>query len=369
MALRRGPAGDTWQRESPDRAELERILGGDRELIGMLFEDSIADVLDRYVDDQRLKDALCGQGLIGTFAGPRDPGTASIHLMHSQGDLGGLGAVWGYVEGGMGRISYALAQAAHEAGAVLATGVPVAEIIPGEGVQTADGESIHAPIVIANADPKRTLGMLNGNVPSDFRERLEAWDVSSPVVKLNATLARPPSFTAAADGFDPYRAMVAIAPGLEATQEAVEAARRGEPAFGFAELYFQTAYDPSVAPEGKHVMSVFAQFAPYELAEGSWDSRRDEIAGKVLDGHRRPRAGLKGLHRATRGAGAARHRGADRPLRRTHLPGRGASPPDVGPPPGVAHARGRALHVRRRDPPGRIGDRAQWAGRGARCPG
>ncbi len=284
VALRRGPAGDTWQRESPDRAELERILGGDRELIGMLFEDSIEAVLDRYVDDQRLKDALCAQGLIGTFAGPRDPGTASIHLMHSQGDLGGLGAVWGYVEGGMGRISYALAQAAQEAGAVLATGVPVAEIIPGEGVQTADGESIHAPIVIANADPKRTLGMLNGNLPADFRERLEAWDVSSPVVKLNATLARPPSFEAAADGFDPYRAMVAIAPGLEATQEAVESARRGEPAFGFAELYFQTAYDPSVAPEGKHVMSVFAQFAPYDLAEGTWDSRRDEIAGKMLDG-------------------------------------------------------------------------------------
>ena len=90
-ALRQGSAGDTWQSESPDRAELERILDGDRELISILFEDSIADVLDRYIDDERLKHALFGQGVIGTFAGPRDPGTASIKLMHHQGDLQGLG--------------------------------------------------------------------------------------------------------------------------------------------------------------------------------------------------------------------------------------------------------------------------------------
>ena len=124
-ALRRGPAGDTWHRPSPSRAEIENLLGGDTELISILFEDSIADVLDRYIDDERLKQALWGQGVIGTFAGPRDPGTASIHLMHSQGDLQGLGSVWGYVEGGMGRISFAIAEAAMEAGAVIAAGVEV----------------------------------------------------------------------------------------------------------------------------------------------------------------------------------------------------------------------------------------------------
>ncbi len=138
--------------------------------------------------------------------------------------------------------------------------------------------------MIANADPKRTLAMLDGaEVPADYRDRLQAWEVASPVMKLNAALRRPPSFTAAGD-VDAYRAMVAITPGLDAAQEAVEAARRGEPRFGFAELYFQSAYDPSVAPEGHHVMSVFAQYAPYELAEGDWDSRRDEIADQILDG-------------------------------------------------------------------------------------
>ena len=284
LALRRGSAGDTWQGPSPSRAELERALGGDRELISILFEDSIADVLDRYIDDERIKHALFGQGVIGTFAGPRDPGTASIKLMHHQGDLLGLGSVWGYVEGGMGRVSFAIAQAALEAGATIAAGVPVAEILPGEGVRTAGGEFIRAPVAVANADPKRTLSMLDGaDLPAGYRERLEGWDVSSPVVKLNAALSRPPSFDAAGS-VDAYRAMVSITPGLDAAQEAVEAARRGEPRFGFAELYFQSAYDPSVAPEGKHVMSVFAQYAPYELDTGTWDERRDEIADLILDG-------------------------------------------------------------------------------------
>jgi phytoene dehydrogenase-like protein len=285
LALRNGAGGDTWQRPSPSREEIERILGGDAELISILFEDSIADVLDRHVDEPRIKDALFGQGVIGTFAGPRDPGTASIKLMHHQGDLNGLGSVWGYVRGGMGRISFAIAEAALEAGAQIACGVEVAEISPEEGIRTASGEFIRAPVVIANADPKRTLGMLDGaGLPAAFRARLEDWRVSSPVVKLNAALNRPPTFTARADGFGPIEAMIAITPGLDAAQDAVEAARRGEPRFGFADLYFQTAYDDSVAPHGKHVMSVFAQYAPYELAGGDWGSRRNEIADLILDG-------------------------------------------------------------------------------------
>ena len=285
-ALRRGPQGDTWHRPSPTRPEIEKLLGGDAELISTLFEDSIADVLDRYIDDERLKTALWGQGVIGTFAGPRDPGTAAVHLMHSQGDLQGQGSVWGYVDGGMGRISFAIAEAAMDAGAVIAAGVEVARIDPGEGVHLASGEFIPAPVVVANADPKRTLAMLDeADFDADYRARLEAWRVASPVVKLNAALSRPPTFTAAANGdVDPYRAMVSISPSVDDGQAAVDAARRGEPRFGFAELYFQTAYDASVAPEGKHVMSVFSQYAPYELAEGDWDSRRQEVADLILDG-------------------------------------------------------------------------------------
>ncbi len=283
--LRAGPAGDTWQAPSPSRGELEAALGGDATLVSIAFEESIAATLERFIDDERLRNALAPQGLIGTFAGPRDRGTASIRLMHHQGDLLGLGSVWGYVEGGMGRVSFAIAEAALEAGAQLAAGVPVARVIPGEGVELESGEAIRAPVVVCNADPKRLLAMLadaDGAVPADYRRRLERWDVSSPVMKLNVAMRAVPTFKAAAD-LDPYRSMVCISPSIDKQQAACEAARRGEPAFGFCELYFQSAYDPSVAPPGHHVMSVFAQYAPYELATGSWDTRRDEIADLVLD--------------------------------------------------------------------------------------
>lgn len=283
LALRAGAAGDTWRGESPTRAELEKALGHDGELISVLFEESIADTLDRYVTDQRMKDGLYGQGVIGAWAGPRDPGTASIKLMHFQGDLLGQGPLWGYVEGGMGQVSFAIAQAARDAGAQLATGVTVAEILPGEGVRLEGGELIRAATVVSNADPKRTVSLLDpAAVPDHYRARVDGWQIRSPVVKLNAALHRLPRFPAAS-GFKAHRAMIDVTRGLDAAQDAFADAERGVPNIGFSEVYFQTAYDPSVAPSGRHVVSVFAQYAPYTLAEGTWDSRRGEIAGLILD--------------------------------------------------------------------------------------
>ena len=292
--------------------------------------------------DPRLIHALFGQGVIGAFAGPRDPGTSSIKLMHHQGDLLGLGSVWGYVEGGMGRVSFAIAEAAREAGAVIAAGVPVAAITPGEGVELESGDFIRGRVVVSNADPKRTLAMLDSaGPPPAFRKRLEDWQVRSPVVKLNAGLSRLPTFTAAGS-FEPHRAMVTITPGVDAAQEAFESCKRGEPAIGFAELYFQTGYDPTVAPPGRHVMSVFAQYAPYELADGDWDTRRDEIDEPDARRDRRLRARRPRLRRAQRSARSTRHRGARRPDRRPHLSGRGAARPDVGKPLRPPHSDRRA---------------------------
>ncbi len=247
--------------------------------------------------DERLRTALHGQGIIGTFAGPRDPGTAAVHAMHSLGTLDGKPGAWGYVEGGMGRVSLALADAATEAGAVILTGVPVAAILPGttEGgpaVALEGGETIRGGAVVSNADPKRTLALCQaggGDLPPgfvDFADKVDGWRSESPVVKINCGLSRLPAFTAAArpgyDGPPPYRAMVTVSTGTDATQAACEAARRGEPAPAWCELYFQTAYDGSVAPPGAHTMSVFAQYVPYALAEGDWDQRRDEIADRVI---------------------------------------------------------------------------------------
>ena len=274
------PDRDTWIGDAPDRAALEELFADDPEARDVLFEASIADVVERHVRDERLRIALHGQGVIGTYAGPRDPGTAWIHAMHSLGLIGG----WSYVEGGMGRISFCLADAARDAGAVVATGMPVAAIVPGEGVRLEGGEIVRAGAVVSNADPVRTLALCDGDVPNAFRSRVEAWRCESPVVKVNCALSRLPTFTAAPDRPDHvYRAQVEIARGIDETQSAYDASRRGEPAPEWCEIYFQTAYDPTVAPPGADTMSVFAQYAPYTLAEGTWATRRDEIGDRVLD--------------------------------------------------------------------------------------
>lgn len=308
---------DTWLGPSPTRQQLEERLGGDSELIEILFHTPIADVIERHVRDERLRTALHGQGIIGTFAGPREPGTAAVHAMHSLGTIDGMPGAWGYVEGGMGRVSLALAEAATEAGATILTGIPVAAILPGvaEGggaapgagqppgggqggganepaVVLESGETIRALAIVSNADPKRTLALCQaggGDPPPGFAEfahTVDAWRSESPVVKINCGLSRLPTFTAAArpgyEGPAPYRAMVTISAGTDVTQASCELARQGEPSPRWCELYFQTAYDGSVAPPGAHTMSVFAQYVPYQLAEGNWEQRRDEIADMVI---------------------------------------------------------------------------------------
>ncbi len=280
--LRTG-ARDSWQGDTPTREEIEDLLRGEQTMLDIVFTASIAEVLDDYMSDQRLKDALFGQGVIAAYGGPKDPGTASIKLMHYQGDLEGQGPVWGYVKGGMGMISFAIADAAQEAGAVLACGVPVAQVVPGEGVVLEDGTAIHAPTVVCNADPKVALRMLDGqDVPADYQQRLEAWKVRSPVVKFNAALSRPPEWAAARGQRFPSFATVDVTGGLEEAQRCFEACDRGEPAVGFGEIYLQTGYDPSPAPEGHHLLSVFGQYAPYELASGTWDERRGEVAQQFI---------------------------------------------------------------------------------------
>jgi phytoene dehydrogenase-like protein len=281
--LRKGER-DTWAGDTPTREEIESLVQGDQDMIDLLFEASIADVLEAHISDERLKTALFGQGIIGTWGGPREPGTASIKLMHYQGDLDGQGPVWGYVEGGMGMVSFAIADAAHEAGATLACGVPVSRIEPGEGVTLEDGTSLRAHAVICNADPKRMFGMLEGqDVDAGFRGRLDEWKVRSPVVKFNAALESLPEWTAAPGADWPARATIDLTGTMDEAQAAFERCAAGEPAVAFGEIYIQTGYDPTPAPEGKHLLSVFGQYAPYDLAKGDWDSRREDVARQFID--------------------------------------------------------------------------------------
>ena len=274
---------DTWIGASPTRAEIEALLAGEQLMQDIVFDASIAEVLDEFMDDARLKDALFGQGLIAAYAGPYDKGTASIKLMHYQGDMEGQGPVWGYVEGGMGMVSFAIADAAVEHGAQLATGVAVAQVLPGEGVVLEDGTTIRARAVVCNADPKVALRLLDGqDVPEDYRRRLEAWKVRSPVVKFNAALDRKPAWAAARGAEWVWQASVDLSYGMEACQRAFERCDRGEPDVAFGEVYLQTGFDTSAAPDGVELLSVFGQYAPYDLAEGTWESRREDVAQQFI---------------------------------------------------------------------------------------
>ena len=205
--------------------------------------------------------------------------------MHSSGTLEGRDGAWGYVQGGMGRVSFALADAAEEAGAVLACGVPVAAVVPGEGVRLEGGEMIRAQSVVSNADPKSTLSLVEGEVPSALVRTRRPLAGGKSCLKVNCALDRLPSFSAISGEVEPYRAMVTISSGVDATQHASEQSRRGEPAPHWCELYFHTAYDGSVAPPGHHAMSIFAQYRAIRARNGlvGRAPRRDRRRGDPPD--------------------------------------------------------------------------------------
>jgi phytoene dehydrogenase-like protein len=272
-------AGDLWIGEPPTREQIEERLGTDAEARALLFEWSMAEYVENYLQDERLQIAMLGQGVIGTNASPFDPGTASIRFHHASGQLGGMPGMWGYVRGGMGMVSFFFCDAAREAGATVISGVPVAAILPGEGVLLEGGERIAAPIVVCNADPRQALRLLGKAADPAWRARVERVPIEGCTAKLNVHLRELPNFMARPGTDRPHHYGQINAPLTKDEWKAgYAAARRGElPEHLWCELYFQSAHDPSVAPAGTHTMSVFAQYVPYRLSEGDWDSRRDEV--------------------------------------------------------------------------------------------
>jgi phytoene dehydrogenase-like protein len=187
--------------------------------------------------------------------------------------------MWGYVQGGMGMVSFYFCDAAREAGAVVASGVPVAGILPGEGVALEGGERIRARVVVSNADPRVTLRLLGQAADSRWKERVEEVPIEGCTVKLNVLLQELPNFRARPGTDEPPHYGQINAPLTKAEWKAgFAAARRGElPEFLWCELYFQSVHDRSVVPDGLHTMSVFAQYVPYRFAQGSWEMRREEV--------------------------------------------------------------------------------------------
>ena len=283
-ALRPSGCNDLWIGEAPTREQIEERIGEDHEARSLLFDWSMAEFVERYLKDERLQVAYLGQGVIGTNASPFDPGTASIRFHHASGRLGGLPGMWGYVRGGMGMVSFYFCDAAREAGATVVSGVPVARILPDKGVLLESGERISARTIISNADPRRTLHMLDSAADPGWQAQAERVPIEGCTVKLNVHLRELPNFTARPGTDEPHHYGQINAPLTKQEWKAgFAAARRGElPEHLWCELYFQSVHDASVAPAGTHTMSVFAQYVPYQLAQGTWESRRDEVRKLAL---------------------------------------------------------------------------------------
>lgn len=266
---------------------------GDSHVFQKLILGSSADLAEYFFESEYIQAGFAASGLIGTFRGPRDAGTGYVKLYHSMGMSTGSRGRWAYVRGAMGSVTQALASVARAEGVEIRTGIEVQQVtVSGgraTGVVTTTGEEIRARMVLSNADPQRTYLTLvdRADLPSEYVRDIEAIQIESPVMKINLAVEELPRFRALDSGGSDQRwghtGGLFIGPTIDAMQRAYEDARNGRSSdYPFMNIHSQSAVDPSVAPEGKHTLSIFAQYFPYTLAEGTWDERRDEIARHVL---------------------------------------------------------------------------------------
>lgn len=258
-----------------------------------LMTRSVQAVLDEWFESDALKVALATDGVIGTNGGPRTPGTAYVLLHHVMGGVGGVRGLWGFVEGGMGAITQALAASAQAHGAVIQTDAPVAKVLTesdtATGVALANGDEYQAKVVISNADPKRTFLSLveRSALPAEFVTQIESYQCEGSSFKLNLALTELPDYTAfpgAALG-PQHRGTTHICPDLEYLERAWDDAKYGAPSERpLLEITIPTAYDSSLAPPGKHIMGVFVQYAPYRLREPlNWEEEKERFVRRVID--------------------------------------------------------------------------------------
>lgn len=282
--LRRPPS---WAQVAADFPSPE-----DQIVFQKCFLGSAADIAEHFFESEQMRAVTAATGIIGTFRGPRDPGTGYVKLYHSMGMSTGYRGRWAYVRGAMGSITQALARVAAKRGATIRTDAEVAQIMVSDGrvtgVALVNGEEIDANLVLSNADPKRTyLKLLDAkDVPEEYRQSISEIKIESPVVKINMAVKELPKFSAlkAHEQKQGSTGGLFIAPTIDYMQQAYRDAKSGKPAeHQFMNIHIQSAVDPTVAPEGMHTISIFSQYFPYTLAEGDWESRRDEIAKHVID--------------------------------------------------------------------------------------
>jgi phytoene dehydrogenase-like protein len=279
---------------APSWADIERAFSGPQGMADWrtLTRTSIAELLDQYFESEQLKAPMSTGGVIGVNAGPLTPGTSYVKYHHLIGNLDGHQGAWGFVTGGMGTVSKAAAAFGKERGVEILTDAEVGEIeiVDGRarGVRLLDGRRFTSEIVLSNADPNRTyLGLVGEKyLPSELVEGVKRIKIKGSVVKVLLGLGELPNFTSypGTEVGPQHTGGITINPSVDYLERAWDDCKRGEPSKRpFMDCYIQTATEDGLAPAGKHTLSMFVQYAPYDLAHGTWDERRDEIGKNIID--------------------------------------------------------------------------------------
>jgi phytoene dehydrogenase-like protein len=268
-----------------------RALSSDeRYTLVQLMTMSAADFLDQWFETDALKATMSASGIIGTFLGIRSPGTAYVLLHHYMGEIDGAFRSWGFSRGGTGAISNAIAAAAREAGAEIRTGAGVEKIMVKDGratgVALASGEEIAANVVSSSVDPHLTFEKFlePGELPGDFLAEVKRYKFRGSSGKVNLALDALPEFSCLPGEGAHLRGALSVSPGIEYMERAYDDAKYGQ--FSrrpYVDMVIPSLTDPSVAPPGKHVLSCFVQYAPYKLAQGTWDEQREAFGDNVID--------------------------------------------------------------------------------------
>jgi len=249
---------------------------------------AVADLAAEYFETELLRAVIAARGVFGTFLGPWSAGSTLVLLIRAAGDSHPAGSA-SFAAGGMGAVTQAMASAAKAAGVEIRTGAEVAGISirdgAATGVQLSTGEEIQAKAVISNADPKRTLLKLTDPVhlSPDFVQKLQHYRGNGTVAKVNLALSGLPKFTAQPNGdSSALRGRIHLGNEIDYIERAFDESKYGnfsrQP---YLEATIPSLTDPTLAPEGKHVMSVYMQYAPYKL-KGDWEQQRKALGQTVV---------------------------------------------------------------------------------------
>jgi phytoene dehydrogenase-like protein len=303
-------------RKPSDLVDLARLAWSQRGIdvrttadVTRLLTMSIADLLDDWFTSPQVKGAMAVNGVIGTWAGPCEPGTAFVMAHHSIGDVGdGQLGSWGYPEGGMGAVAAAIARSARAAGAEIRCQAPVARLLVDggrvRGAVLRSGEEVRAPLVVTAVHPRIAFleHVPREELPASFVADIERWKSRSGVVKINLALSELPNFTAdPSDGqAEHHTGSVEMAPTLEYIEKAFTDAREGRPAqFPFSDGVIPTTLDKTLNPDGTHIFSLFTQWVPADWADEPHTEELEAYTDRLIDLYDEVAPGFKGsiLHR------------------------------------------------------------------------